>query len=420
MKKIRIWMVISLLFFLTACNFAPNTTTNVTTQTTNESDVVWLNISTKEELMSMDLTKNYQLVNDIDLGIEEWIPLGNQSVPFSGMFNGKGYTISNLRITLSHGGFVGLFGVVVGKVYDLKITNVFIDVVHEGILYVGGLAGYVSNDVIDVFVSGSIVAQNHHSNTFAGLLAGFVTAKISSSMSATQFIPNILENIQVQGSLTVHGKNFIYAGGLVGKLYNTELKNIDVSAMITIVHQQYRAYVGGVVGHNYSGILQGFESVITDPDIKQMGLRADVRMNVSSQGTRVSVGGLMGYNNYGVISQSAVNAIFTLSAQEIISGGIIGEDWQGTLQSLVVKVEYIIDPLSLHASKTLSLGGVSGYSNETTTLDLVYYTTSGSPLQNNVGTLLEDVSLLTNAMFYSSDLNWEEPIYILPSIDLFD
>jgi hypothetical protein len=420
MKKIRLWMVISLLFFLTACNFAPNITTNVTTQTTNESDVVWLNISTKEQLMAMDLTKNYQLVNDIDLGIEEWIPLGNQSVPFSGMFNGKGYTISNLRITLSHGGFVGLFGVVVGKVYDLKITNVFIDVVHQGILYVGGLAGYVSNDVVDVFVSGNIVAQNHHSNTFAGLLAGFVTAKISSSMSATQFIPNILENIQVEGTLSVNGKNFIYAGGLVGKLYNTKLKNIDVDARLFIAHEQYRAYIGGVVGHNYSGILQGFESVITDPDIEQIGLRANVEIHVLSQGTRISVGGLMGYNNYGVISQSAVNASFTLSAQEIVSGGIIGEDWQGTLQSLVVKVVYIIDPLSLHESKTLSLGGVSGYSNETTTYQFVYFTSSGSSLQNNMGSLLEDVSLLTNAMFYSSDLNWDEPIYILPSIELFD
>ena len=420
MKKIRLWMVISLLFFLTACNFAPNTTTNTTTHSTNESDVVWLNISTKEELMAMDLTKNYQLVNDIDLGVEEWIPLGNQSTPFSGMFNGKGYTISNLRITQSHGGFVGLFGVIVGKVYDVKITNVFIDVAHQGILYVGGLAGYVSNDVVDVFVSGNITTKNHQSNTFAGLLAGFVTAKISSSMSATQFIPNKLENIQVQGSLTVHGKNFIYAGGLVGKLYNSELKNIDVLASISIVHEQYRAYIGGVVGHNYSGILQGFDSVITNPDISQMGLRADVQMNVSSQGTRISVGGLMGYNNFGVISQSAVNAIFTLSAQEIVSGGIVGEDWEGTLQSLVVKIEYIIDPLSLHESKTLSLGGVTGYSNETTTYQLAYFTSAGSALQNNLGTLLEDVSLLTNALFYSSDLNWEEPFYILPSIDLFD
>lgn len=42
-----------------------------------------------------------ELANDIDLGGEEWTPIGTQSHQFQGIFNGNGHTISNLKINSS-------------------------------------------------------------------------------------------------------------------------------------------------------------------------------------------------------------------------------------------------------------------------------------------------------------------------------
>uniref|UniRef100_UPI0004868A55 fibronectin type III domain-containing protein n=1 Tax=Anaerovorax odorimutans TaxID=109327 RepID=UPI0004868A55 len=54
-------------------------------------------IKNKEELKQIanDLAATYVLGNDIDLENEEWEPIGNSSVPFSGVFDGRGYKISN-------------------------------------------------------------------------------------------------------------------------------------------------------------------------------------------------------------------------------------------------------------------------------------------------------------------------------------
>ena len=57
--------------------------------------------------------KTIELTADIDLNNTEWTPIGTNEHPFKGVFDGKGKTIRNLKIT-STGSYNGLFGKVVG------------------------------------------------------------------------------------------------------------------------------------------------------------------------------------------------------------------------------------------------------------------------------------------------------------------
>lgn len=54
------------------------------------------------------LSGHYRLENDISL-TQEWTPIGSPSHPFTGSFDGNGYTISHLTVTkeAEHMGFLG-------------------------------------------------------------------------------------------------------------------------------------------------------------------------------------------------------------------------------------------------------------------------------------------------------------------------
>jgi hypothetical protein len=68
-------------------------------------------ISNRAELEAIrnNLSGNFHLTADIDLSGAEWIPIGNASNPFRGVFDGQGFVIQNMKITNYHQ-HVGLFG----------------------------------------------------------------------------------------------------------------------------------------------------------------------------------------------------------------------------------------------------------------------------------------------------------------------
>ncbi|MGN1201614.1 MAG: InlB B-repeat-containing protein [Candidatus Caccovivens sp.] len=74
--------------------------------------------------------KYFALQNDIDLSGKTWQPIGDSTIPFSGVFDGNGYTISGMTCSLQEQfGWHGLFGVTGDAVIknltvsDVKIIN---------------------------------------------------------------------------------------------------------------------------------------------------------------------------------------------------------------------------------------------------------------------------------------------------------
>jgi len=75
-------------------------------------------IFTAEGLMNVanHLDGSFILLQDIDLGGIDWVPVGTKSAPFTGKFNGNNYTISNFTITQNTAdGDMGMFGVNAGR-----------------------------------------------------------------------------------------------------------------------------------------------------------------------------------------------------------------------------------------------------------------------------------------------------------------
>ncbi|WP_080835080.1 InlB B-repeat-containing protein [Cohnella massiliensis] len=124
---------------------------------------------------------HYRLEADIDLaaaGYTNWNPIGSwPDAPFTGIFDGNGHTIDGLNIT-GTANDVGLFGYASGAV----IRNVgLLDVNVAGIMYVGGLAGYLVNSTVeDAYVTGTITGS-----ASAGGLAGYYVNIGSGSIHRT-------------------------------------------------------------------------------------------------------------------------------------------------------------------------------------------------------------------------------------------
>lgn len=82
----------------------------------------------------------YRQESDLDLMNVEWTPIGNESTPFSGIYNGGGYAIANLKIDMPDADNVGLFGYVSGM--EPRITGLHIaSGIVRGNANVGGICG---------------------------------------------------------------------------------------------------------------------------------------------------------------------------------------------------------------------------------------------------------------------------------------
>ena len=193
-----------------------------------------------------------KLTADIDLEDEEWTPIGTQANAFAGIFDGGGHTVSNLYINQPSRSDVGFFGYTRdGEIKNLTIENADV----TGYLDVGAVAGTP------------------------------YTSKYT--------------NITLAGTVKVEG--YSYVGGMLGKNAYADLTGltVDVTAgsYVKAESQNYRSYVGGVVGFMGEGNIT----------VK------DVTSNINVSGSTCDVGGIAGIAHYG---NTFINV--TCTAQEVV------------------------------------------------------------------------------------------------------
>lgn len=169
MKKTLKFSIISLIVFLAFCGLflfsMPCIINNVDAEITKSSATI--SIGSPEDLQAFinGYSENASdctvlLTKDIDMSknyVENTI--GTSKAPFTGVFDGDGYTISNLNIDFSNTAedyvvpsYLGLFGVTNGAtILDLKISGVTNITVSNSpnILAVGTLVGKAQNTTIE-------------------------------------------------------------------------------------------------------------------------------------------------------------------------------------------------------------------------------------------------------------------------------
>ena len=248
-------------------------------------------VKTADELhKALENDDNVVLATDIALP-DDWTPAGNGTRSgasftgdsYTGIFNGNGKTISNVKNSL--------FGVVTGTVKNVKLVAGIDNTESDS---VGAVARILAGGTIsDVTVSGSVIGENAVGGVVGRVLAAGTVSNCTNSATVES----------TSGSDA--------AGGIVGKAYYTvtgKEMNIIGCKNTGTINGKYAA--GGIVGFSAANV----KNCENSGEITMTGTNAS------------AVGGIIGeQTNYGTISGNKNTANITVNGSANVNvGGIIG------------------------------------------------------------------------------------------------
>ncbi len=242
-------------------------------------------VSDVDELQSIiDYPDSYFIqITDIDASStaswnsgEGFMSLSDYDTPFTGSYDGNGYSIDGLTINRSGGIFQSLFGFMSGA----EISNVTLtDVSIIGGGFIGGLAGYCeSSDVIGCSSQGSVTGIN----SIGGLMG-----EVSGSTSVSRCF----------SSGTVEGT--VQIGGLIGS-YSSSIALTDCYSISDVTTTGSDPNIGGLIGLLIGDVQRcysaGSVTVTTNSGgaigYKQSGTVTDSFWDVETSGQSTSAGGV--------------------------------------------------------------------------------------------------------------------------------
>lgn len=287
--------------------------------------------------------------------INSWTPVGTASKSFAGNFNGKGFSISGLYVDSYL--YTGLFGYVDGSnICNLNIQNsCFISAdsgyvsslagYFEGYIsrcsssaliiasaadYVGGLAGYMADSVLDS--DGSYLNCN---KVFGSHYDGIMTASgCAGGLVGYTGFGGIMDECYLDALARLSGKGNCL-GGLVGKNYGTSIINSYSLGTVESMPNGIK-YIGGIAGENASegsSCIAGFADVFGK--IINCYSRAKVTGMVGSY-----TGGIVGYNKGGSINNTYCDSSVTGGSFASIAGVNGISEGEYTLYEGLTKQKY--------------------------------------------------------------------------------
>ena len=258
---------------------------------------------------------HFIVVEDIDFNGKNITPLFTSSKPFVGTFDGNGKTIKNFKLSsvdsstneATHSSqssqYYGLFGYI-------------------------GEKGSVSNLTLDSF--DIMIKRSSDSECHYGLLAGYCAGEVKD-------VNVVNSKLDVKSEKTAKEK--FNVGGLIGKLTSTaKLSNVSVKADV-IVYSAIDATVGGVVASTAGAVIMETKTengVGFIPNISKATYEGNIEVTLKGSAAtdaQTSVGGVVG-NNYSAIIEecdskgkiSLTSDFTTVGAQGLTLGGLVGKN----------------------------------------------------------------------------------------------
>ena len=286
----------------------------------------------------------FKLMNDIDLGdwisenypTQGWQPVGSNSAPFQGVFDGNGKSITNFSINRMSASYVGFFGYTDGAtIKDLTISGTTV----KGGNYTGSLIGYSKSATISNYTYNGNVTSSAYGGGVAGYINGgsVSTLTVNSTVTGTNYVGGLfgqaggqtITNATLTGAVSGTG----YLGGAIGKVGNgtLTLTSCTVNAPVTGTSN----YVGGIIGQSsystslsscsqsgnitgksYLGGIDGYTAgTATFSNCEHIG-------DINAGGS--NIGGILGVNNGGTLTITDCNTTGDIKNCTNDVGGIIG------------------------------------------------------------------------------------------------
>lgn len=340
---------------------------------------------------------HYQLTTDINL-TGTWTPIGNETNPFKGVFDGDSNEISNLYIGSEV--YAGLFGCTYNSIIkDLGVVNVDITS-YGGTARAGGLVGINQGSVLNCYATGTVKKDNNIASSsfsdyaYIGGLVGDNQGSVSNCYASCAIIAVTLVN-SGRGNYQTHSS----AGGVVGynqsngsvsNCYATGSVATSSRTEISVVGDVYSySYVGGIVGDNFGVISNCYAT----GDISSTSY-AYAPNSTRSIYSYSRAGGVVGHNqNDGTVSNcyaiGAVSSSATSESTDVYgnrssynypysyAGGIVGDNSSA--------VSTVSDCAALNPE--ISCASVSRFGRNNTTYK--YY---GRVAGSNSGTLATNIA----------------------------
>ncbi|MBQ5634730.1 MAG: hypothetical protein IIV10_00300, partial [Alistipes sp.] len=290
--------------------------------------------------------KHYKQIADIDLSNDSFSPIGTESVPFTGLYDGGNFSVSGIVIPSSNTAPCGMFGCVSGA----TVKNVVINGIKNN--GAGGKVGGVAGSAVDSTFENCVMNSDLYASVaVSGGIVGYMSGGKISGCTTTSTIKSIteewaqsggmvglaengalIENCTLSGNMASMDKR---VGGMVGELKNSNVKGCRVTSNAEVFNNAHSC--GGIVGGHYGG-------TVSD---------CVVEGTIGSQGDYC--GGISGYFSVGEIRNCAVLGSASVITYNDYSGGIAG--------SATTNGTCIIDSCVAYADVRAchSLGGIIGY-----------------------------------------------------------
>ena len=388
-----------------------------------------------------NLSAYYQLATDIDLtdylasggagfakwGDSGWEPIGDNSNPFTGSFDGAGYKIIGLWMDRGGSNYSGLFGCT----ENAAIKLVGVEIANAGISsgsFVGGLAGAIYNSTItNSYVKGNVTGS-WHIGGLAGQSYGstidncYTTGNVSGSES-DRYIGGLagsndgmskIKNSYTTGNVTGTGTHI---GGLAGLNYNSEIENCYTTGNVSGESD----FVGGLVGENdnFAPISNCYTTGNVSGAWHTGGLAGhNINSGITNcyavgdvTGSGNFVGGLVGNNDIGATLANSYATGNVRGAGDGI-GGLVGTNYSATIRNCVA-INNAVSTTSASTEINRIAGSNSGgftLSNNYA-LDLMVLRNDGGVINvtsnaNSQAGANKTLSELQSQTFYTTGSNW--------------
>lgn len=280
--------------------------------------------------------KEFKLMDDIDIGEKDWIPIGFKKEPeiqFKGNFDFNGHRVLNLTRTLSYNvssdgiSWFGLFGVVTGRIINPNVTVSDVKITSNTSLYLGGLAGQSNGKIgsmagdtdITVIIKGKYEGVTSNGQIRMGAIVGQIMGEGTVLGANSNGDVNIKAVIEEDAVLSGKGTQHIFVGGIVGfDAFGTTGSCGDGS--VNIAAEIYGKLmgetstnnpinIGGIVGRNENAVIgNSYNGVSGDVKISVLiGKKGLIYAKTTNPNSLVRMGGIYGQADNNTIGISSEN-----------------------------------------------------------------------------------------------------------------